>query len=131
MTLDEVFSGMGDGARDVAGAGLADVQNHYQQFLTGRPAPLTAPIGEMETTTEPQIAAPESYTTALLKHGVSVGLETEADHWREVAGRTDADMSDIAPGATGWERYAASLDMPATSAAPAAEPDVSAYEPEL
>ncbi len=134
---DRIWSDMGDGARDVAGHALSDIQNHWQQFHTGRLAPLAAMPGVMETTTEtdPLIGPPESMSTALLKHGAAVGLETEADHWRDYNENYE-EIPDIEPGVTGWERYSAMTDtsQPAqgpSASAPTPEPGAPAYEPEI
>jgi hypothetical protein len=71
-------------AADAARSIQEDVGNTYYDFIAGttggfEPVSFTADyvnIGsEMETV--------QSYQSALVEHGVSVGLETEADHWRQ------------------------------------------------
>jgi hypothetical protein len=133
---DRIWSDMGDGARDVAGHALTDIQNQYQQALTGRLAPMTSMPGVMETTTEtsePLTGPPESYSTALIKHAAAEGAQHEAEHWRDYATR-DTSAPDIEPGVSGWERYSATFHGagPASpsASAPQAEQEQE-HEPEL
>ena len=69
-TFQETYGGFAQGVGDVTRAGVADVGNTYvEQVLKGRSAPLTAPTGDMEYTSEPTgEAAPQGFRSALLEH---------------------------------------------------------------
>jgi hypothetical protein len=124
---DRIWSDIGDGARDVTGHALTDVQNHYQQFLTGRPAPMTSLPGVMETTTEtsePLTGPPESMRSALLKHAAAEGAEREAEHWRQAASTPDAGSDPGAGGdpTSGMDAYRTSFNAePLAGAEPGAQ----------
>jgi hypothetical protein len=79
----EASAGFQEGVGDVARNAYADISDTYNQtFLQGGTLPDT-PMTADYLTTGPELETVQSYQSALLQHGVSAGLEAEADHWRE------------------------------------------------
>lgn len=93
-TFNEVFGGLGQGAEDVARAGIADVGNTYvEQFLKGRTAPTTPLTGDMEITTGPEEVEPQSYGAALREYSDNEQADIRAGHEAEQAQATPVQES--------------------------------------
>lgn len=133
--LGRLLADIGQGAGDVAGAGLRDAQNVYWNQIMGggRPPSPTPLTGDMETTTGPKEPAPPSFNAALRKYAASEGAEHEAEHWRQYATR-DTSAPDIEPAVNGWERYSATFHGAGAASSPSATPQPEqeqGHEPEL
>lgn len=72
----------GEGVSDTGRSAYANIGDTYQAFLRGEAAPQATMPGTMEHVT-PGEEPKQSYSVALLQHGVEAGKEAEADHWRQ------------------------------------------------
>jgi hypothetical protein len=71
--------GVGDVGRSVY-AGFGDA---YQAALRAETPSQSTMTGTVEQTVTPGEEPTQSISSAVLEHGRSVGLEQEADHWRQ------------------------------------------------
>ena len=72
-----------EGVSDVGSSAYGNIGDTYQAFLRGETAPQATMTGTMEHTVTPGEEPKQSYSAALLQHGVEAGKEAEADHWRQ------------------------------------------------
>jgi hypothetical protein len=85
-----------EGAGDIGRHAYADIGDSYQEFLMAD-AGISEPYGHTGDMVHigPEAETIQGYQSALLEHGVAVGLETEADHWREQEMQPEPEAPDI------------------------------------
>ena len=73
-----------EGVEDVGRSAWANIGDTYQAILRGETAPQATMTGTMEQTVTPGDEPTQSYSAALLQHGVAEGRDAEIDHWVNV-----------------------------------------------